>query len=94
MLEHRKDLTPDRLRDAAFDSYLTAFARLIPPLLAASTSAPDTDSLKTRLAEPIAALRTWDHRGGGQRPDIARGILGRHADTLTRQAASAYDMAP
>jgi acyl-homoserine-lactone acylase len=62
VLEGRKDFTLERLRDAAFDSYLTAFARLIPPLLAAYDSAPDGDSLKGRLAEPIAALRGWDYR--------------------------------
>ena len=34
----RKDFTLERLRDAAFDSYLTAFARLVPALLAAYDS--------------------------------------------------------
>jgi acyl-homoserine-lactone acylase len=62
VLEQRKDFTLDRLRDAAFDSYLTAFARLVPPLLAAYDAAPDGDSLKARLAEPIGALRAWDDR--------------------------------
>ena len=62
VLEGRKDFTLDRLRDAAFDSYLTAFARLLPPLLAAYDSTPDGDSLKTRLAEPIKVLRAWDYR--------------------------------
>jgi acyl-homoserine-lactone acylase len=62
VLEGRKDFTLERLRDAAFDSYLTAFARLIPPLLAAYDSLPDDDSLKARLAQPIAALRGWDYR--------------------------------
>jgi acyl-homoserine-lactone acylase len=62
VLEGRKDFTLERLREAAFDSYLTAFARLIPPLLAAYNSLPDGDSLKARLAEPVAALRGWDYR--------------------------------
>jgi acyl-homoserine-lactone acylase len=62
VLEARKDFTLDRLRDAAFDSYLPAFARLLPPLLAAYDSAPRGDSLKALLAEPIGALRTWDYR--------------------------------
>ena len=55
--------TMNTLRDAAFDSYLPAFERMIPPLLAAYDQAP-SDSLKTRLAEPIAALRGWDYRWG------------------------------
>jgi acyl-homoserine-lactone acylase len=62
VLEGRKDFTPARLRDAAFDSYLTAFAQLVPPLLAAYDSAAESDSLKAKLAGPVAALRAWDYR--------------------------------
>ncbi|HEY6947920.1 MAG TPA: penicillin acylase family protein [Gemmatimonadales bacterium] len=62
VLEGRKDFTPERLRDAAFDSYLPAFAQLVPTLLAAYDSAPDGDSLKAKLAGPVAALRGWDYR--------------------------------
>jgi acyl-homoserine-lactone acylase len=62
VLDGRKDFTPDRLRDAAFDSFLTAFARLMPPLLAAYDAAPAGDSLTAKLAEPVAALRAWDLR--------------------------------
>jgi acyl-homoserine-lactone acylase len=61
VLEGRKDFTLDGLRDAAFDSYLTAFARLIPLLLSAYDSMPG-DTLKAKLSEPIAALRAWDYR--------------------------------
>jgi acyl-homoserine-lactone acylase len=64
VLEGRTDFTLERLRDAAFDSYLTAFARVVPPLLAAYDSAPEGASLKARVAEPIAALRGWDYRWG------------------------------
>src|SRR5215213_3907669 len=62
VLEGRKGFTPDRLRDAAFDSYLPAFARLIPPLVRAYDSLSAGDSLKQRLAEPIDTLRHWDYR--------------------------------
>jgi acyl-homoserine-lactone acylase len=62
LLDSRKDFTPARLRDAAFDSYLTAFAQLIPPLVRAYDEAAASDPLKTQLAEPIAALRGWDLR--------------------------------
>jgi acyl-homoserine-lactone acylase len=62
VLEGRKDFTLDRLRDAAFDSYLPAFARLIPLLLAAYDSLPESDTLKTRLTQPVAVLRGWDFR--------------------------------
>ena len=62
VLESRKDFTPERLRDAAFDSYLTAFERLLPTLMAAYDSAPRGDTRKARLAEPIDVLRKWDYR--------------------------------
>ncbi|MGN6392842.1 MAG: penicillin acylase family protein [Gemmatimonadales bacterium] len=62
VLEGRKDFTPERLRDAAFDSYLTAFARLVPPLLSAYDSTPAGDSIKARVSAPIEALRRWDYR--------------------------------
>jgi acyl-homoserine-lactone acylase len=62
VLQDRKDFTLDRLRDAAFDSYLPAFERLLPPLIAAWDAAPADDTLRTRLAEPIELLRAWDYR--------------------------------
>jgi acyl-homoserine-lactone acylase len=62
VLEARKDFTLDRLRDAAFDSYLTAFERLLPPLVAAYDSLRHGDSLRAALAEPVDVLRTWNYR--------------------------------
>ena len=85
VLERRKDFTLDRLRDAAFDSYLTAFARLVPPLLAAYDSTPDAapgaDSLKARLAGPIAELRGWDFRWSAG--SVATSLAVYWGDTLT-----------
>jgi acyl-homoserine-lactone acylase len=62
VLAGRKEFTLTSLRDAAFDSYLTAFAALIPPLLRAYDELPASDPARTRLADPIAALRGWDRR--------------------------------
>ena len=54
VLDGRKDFKSRRLRDAAFDTYLPAFARLVPPLVAAYDSIPaSADRLKRQLAEPI-----------------------------------------
>jgi len=63
VLAGKTNWTMNTLRDAAFDSYLPAFERMIPPLLSAYDQAA-SDSFKTKLAEPIAALRGWDYRWG------------------------------
>src|SRR5258705_1761777 len=62
VLSGKTGWTMQSLTAAAFDSYLPAFERMIPPLLAAYDQLPATDSLKAKLAEPIAALRGWDYR--------------------------------
>ena len=64
VLENRRDFTLERLRDAAYDSYLPAFAESIPGLLAAYDAAPASSPHKARLAAPIAELRGWDYRWG------------------------------
>jgi acyl-homoserine-lactone acylase len=62
VLQDHRDFTVESLIAAAYDSYLPAFARLLPPLLSAYDAAPATDPLKAKLAEPIAMLRGWDYR--------------------------------
>ncbi|HMC92620.1 MAG TPA: penicillin acylase family protein, partial [Allosphingosinicella sp.] len=57
VLDGRHDFTLEGLRAAAYDPYLTAFARLTPGLLKAYDAAPDP-----ALAGQIAALRGWDYR--------------------------------
>jgi acyl-homoserine-lactone acylase len=90
VLEARKDFTLDRLRDAAFDSYLTAFARLLPPLLGAYDSLPVSDSLRRTLAEPIARLREWDYRwSAGSVPTSLAVYWGDTLATLSQRDARA-----
>jgi acyl-homoserine-lactone acylase len=60
VLTDRKDFTLPGLLAAAYDPYLTAFARLVPTLVAAYDAAPADDPLKARLADQIALLRGWD----------------------------------
>ena len=62
VLDGRKDFTIDRLIAAAYDSYLPAFAEMIPQLLEAYDDLPATSALKTKLADQIAMLRGWDYR--------------------------------
>jgi acyl-homoserine lactone acylase PvdQ len=62
VLQNRKDFTLQGLRDAAYDSYLTAFTDLIPSLLRAYDETPAGNPLKAKLAEQIGVLRNWDLR--------------------------------
>jgi len=62
VLDGKKDFTLGSLIAAAYDSYLTAFEPLLPALFAAYDHAPASDSLKTKLSEQIATLRSWDRR--------------------------------
>ena len=62
VLENKHDFTLASLTAAAYDPYLTAFARLVPTLLAAYDTTPASDPLKAQLREQIAMLRGWDYR--------------------------------
>jgi len=64
VLQDTKNFTPTSLRDAAYDSYLPAFAKMIPPLIEAHDRAPAADPLKAKLTEQIGLLRGWDFRWG------------------------------
>jgi acyl-homoserine-lactone acylase len=100
VLSGRKDFTLAGLRDAAFDSYLPAFAQLIPLVVRAYDQAPASDPAKAVLAAPIAALRDWDFRWStasvptslavywGQ--ELWRGAI----DEVRRTGASIYDVLP
>jgi acyl-homoserine lactone acylase PvdQ len=61
MLENSKSVSLDKLIDIAYDSYLTAFPRMIPSLIKAYESL-DNDSMKIVLAEPIQLLQQWNYR--------------------------------
>jgi acyl-homoserine-lactone acylase len=64
LLSEKRPLTLEGLRALAYDRYQTAFARLIPGLVAAWDRTPASDPIKRRLDGPIAALRAWDYRWG------------------------------
>ncbi len=57
LLEKAREVSLDSLITLAYDSELTAFASLLPPLFAAYEARPDP-----ALAEHIALLRAWDLR--------------------------------
>jgi len=62
LLQEKRQFSLEGLREAAYDRYQTAFARLVPGLVAAWDRAPEASPLKRRLEAPIAALRGWDYR--------------------------------
>jgi acyl-homoserine-lactone acylase len=62
VLENQKGFTLDSLIGAAYDSYLPEFAVQVPLLLKAHANLSAAHPLKSKLAEPIAALREWDYR--------------------------------
>ena len=62
LLTGKSGWTPEMLRTAAFDSYLPAFARLLPGLVQAWSDLPQDDPHRRALAGPIAVLKSWDYR--------------------------------
>jgi acyl-homoserine-lactone acylase len=63
LLKDKKDFTLESLRTSAYDSYLPAFATMIPALLKAY-DASTNDALKAKVSAQIAELRPWDYRWG------------------------------
>jgi len=59
-----RNWTMASLTAAAFDSYLPAFAAMIPVLVKAHDAAPESDPVKARLAAQVDVLRAWDYRWG------------------------------
>ncbi|GAB3974260.1 penicillin acylase family protein [Plantactinospora veratri] len=66
VLTARSRFTPQTLIQAAFDRYLTAFARLVPGLVAAWDSLPEGDPRKAGLAGQVDLLRGWDYHWGAE----------------------------
>ena len=62
VLENRRDFTLDRLRDAAYDTYLPWFEKTVPALVRAWDNLPEGDPSKARLKDQIQVLRGWDLR--------------------------------
>jgi acyl-homoserine-lactone acylase len=97
VLENAKGLTLETLIGAAFDSKLTAFEDLIPPLLAAYDGTPDSDPRKAALAEQIATLRGWDMRFAASSVPTAMAIywgqdlMSKSADAARKRGMSVYD---
>ncbi|TXC73202.1 acylase [Sphingorhabdus soli] len=83
LLENRADFTAQELMTAAFDSYLPAFATLIPGLVAAYDALPTGDVRREELAGPIDLLRGWDYRWGTASEPTSLAVF--WGDTLWRE---------
>ncbi len=64
LLTGGKNWTAASLVAAGFDSYLPAFARLVPVLLRAYDGLPAGSARKAALAAQATVLRDWDYRWG------------------------------
>jgi acyl-homoserine-lactone acylase len=62
VLENIHDVTLDSLIAAGYDSHLTAFDVLLPPLLEDYDRLAADDARRETLKEPIEALHRWDRR--------------------------------
>jgi acyl-homoserine-lactone acylase len=62
VLKDAKNLTLDSLIATAYDSYLTAFEPLVPALAQDYDALPAGDPRKAKLAQQVAALRSWNMR--------------------------------
>jgi acyl-homoserine-lactone acylase len=91
ILTGRKDFTLERLNAAAFDPYLPAFARLIPTLAAAYDATPDSDPLKARLKDQVAALKAWDDRWGLESTETSLAVFWGDALWSVSARVSVYD---
>lgn len=72
LFKDAKSLDLDGLIAKGYDHYLTLFDDLLPPLFAAYDKAPD--SLKTKLAEPVAILKAWDKRSAANSVATTLGV--------------------
>jgi acyl-homoserine-lactone acylase len=96
VLSARKDFTPQRVIDAAFDSYLPSFAAMIPALVRDYDALPQSDPMHARLAPQIALLRAWDYRWGAESVPTSLAVfygddLGRRIGAEARRAGVASD---
>jgi acyl-homoserine-lactone acylase len=86
LLTNKRGWTSERVRDAAYDPYLPAFARLLPGLVAAWRALPSSDPQRRALAEPIAILARWNHRWNAD--SIATSLAVFWGDQLWREVGS------
>ncbi len=95
VLTGHKNWTMASLTAAAFDSYLPAFATMIPVLLKAYDTTPASAPLKAGLAKQITVLRAWNYRWGINSVATSLAVFwGTNIYAHVRDAARAAGMSP
>jgi len=84
------DVTLDGLIAAGYDSHLTAFDVLLPPLFEAFDQLAADDSRRALLEEPIKSLRGWDRRTAADSVPTALAIFWGQ-ELLDRERRAARD---
>ena len=100
LMEKANKFTIDSIIAAGYNTYLAAFEKLIPALVSKyENELSKTDSVYTRLFEPVAVLKSWDLKAGEssiattlviewiqklQRPINMIRINGKEVDYVTR----------
>ncbi len=87
LLTGKKDWTLNSLVTGAYDSYLPAFAEMIPKLVAAYDATPASNPLHARLAQEIAQLRPWNFRWSAASVPTSLAVF--YGEELGRRAGSA-----
>jgi acyl-homoserine-lactone acylase len=64
LLSQPTKYTIDKVIATGYDTYLPAFAILVPALVKTYEQLPQSDPLLAELKEPIAVLKAWDYRSG------------------------------
>jgi acyl-homoserine-lactone acylase len=75
VLQNIHDVTLDSLIAAGYDSHLTAFDVLLPPLFKDYDQLAADDPRRAILDEPIKSLRGWDRRTGAESMPTALAIF-------------------
>jgi acyl-homoserine lactone acylase PvdQ len=65
LMEKANKFTIDSMIAAGYNTYLAAFEKLIPSLVSRYKDLSETDSISTKLAGPIAELKSWDLKASG-----------------------------
>ncbi len=95
VLENRRGMTLDTLIAAAYDSELTAFETLLPPLFRDYDALTANDPRRAELAEPVASLRAWNRRYALESAPTSLAVYwGENLWTVTVRAANDARVSP